>query len=164
MSVSVRELQAVLERLPARQPITDAYEQAHPGQQSKWASQRDHLRGWLADYGSPGYYGRKNPGQDARFFYTHFKCAPGLLWLAEALGEDPVRLGEALTRVEAAGENLAGQCGAFRAVIPWTRIEELLAAQPINDRPSPLRRATLPSPRSIRGLFRRSGQPRRNPR
>ncbi|MGV9663782.1 hypothetical protein [Nocardia niigatensis] len=158
MSISAQELRAVVERLPARQPITDAYERAHPGRQSKWESQRDHLKGWLTDFDGPGYYGRKNPGRDARFFYTHFKCAPGLLWLAEALGEDPVRLQEAVAQVELAGANLASQCGAFRTVIPWTRIEELLAA---HNRPGLLRRATLPSARSIRGRFRRSGQPQR---
>ncbi|MBL1074471.1 hypothetical protein JK358_08680 [Nocardia sp. 2] len=147
MSISARELRAVVRKLPARQPITDSYEQAHPGPQSKWPSQRDHLLGWLAEYDGVGYYGREHPGQDARFFYTHFKCAPGLLWLAEALGEDPARLREAVTRVEAAGGNLARQCGAFRAAIPWARIEELLAAQPINCPRSLLRRISKRSPR-----------------
>ncbi|MFF0613202.1 hypothetical protein ACFYUD_31500 [Nocardia tengchongensis] len=148
----------MVERLSARQTITDAYERAHPGRQSKWESQRDHLKGWLADFDGPGYYGRKNPGRDARFFYIHFKCAPGLLWLAEALGEDPVRLQEAVAHAKLAGANLASQCGAFRAVIPWTRIEELLATHSCS---SPLRRTTLPSTHSIRGRFRRRGQPQR---
>ncbi|MEV6769818.1 hypothetical protein AB0N05_14440 [Nocardia sp. NPDC051030] len=112
--------------------------------------------GWLADYDGPGYYERTNPGQDARTFYTQFKCAPGLLWLAEALGEDPIRLQEAMTRVEAAGQNLASQCGAFRAVIPWARIEELLAAQPTNRYHYLFGWATRLSPRHARRLDRRA--------
>lgn len=127
MSISARQLHAIVQSLPARQPITDAFEQNRAP--SRWPSQRDHLLGWLAEYNGPGYYGRKTPGRDARFFYNHFKCAPGLLWLAEALGEEPVRLREAVARVEAAGGNLASQCGALRTAIPWARIEELLAAR-----------------------------------
>lgn len=106
----------------ARQPVTDEFETTH---HDRWAGrQQQHLDGWLAEYDRPGFYNRAHPGKDARHFYTHFKCAPGLLWLAEALGESADRLHWACNAVSAAGTNPARQCGALRALIPWDRIEE----------------------------------------
>lgn len=129
-SITARELRNIVQKLPTRQTLTDEYERERCGNQSKWKSQREHLDGWLSEYGEPGYYRRQHPGKDAQFFYNHFKCAAGLLWLAEALGEEPARLREAVIRVDAAGPNLARQCGALRSVIPWSRIAELLSALP----------------------------------
>lgn len=37
---------------------------------------------------------------DAKAAYHHFQCAPGLLWLGEALGEDPDVLGDAVLEVK----------------------------------------------------------------
>lgn len=109
--------------MPARQTVTDEFETTpHDG----WTGrQQQHLSSWLAEYDRPGFYSRAHPGQNPRHFYTHFKCASGLLWLAEALGEDPDQLHRACDAITAAGANPARQCGALRAVIPWERIEEL---------------------------------------
>lgn len=113
--------------LPERLPATDEFEKVQSG---KWAGrQKRHLEGWLAQYDQPGFYNRQHPGKDARHFYTHFKCAPGLLWLAEGLGEDPERLQRACAATTAAGSNPARQCGAFRSVVPWERLESLAHMQ-----------------------------------
>ena len=128
--MKARELRAVIARLPAAQPVTDTYEHRGEGMRTVWySSQKEHLMGWLDQYGTPGAYNRKNPGQDARHFYTHFQCAPGLLWLAEALGEDQTTLERGVRAIQEAAPKGAAQCGAFRQVVPWTRIEVLLRAK-----------------------------------
>lgn len=124
--MEISELGQIIARLPARQPLTDAFECYPDTSAQRFSSQKEHLLGWLAGYGGPGAYNRKNPGKDARFFYTHFRCAPGLLWLAEALGEDPVTLADAIEQVKAARPNPSSQCAAFRRVISWERIAELV--------------------------------------
>jgi hypothetical protein len=125
--VDATELRRVVLALPERLPVTDEFER---GQHGVWTGrQKQHLDGWLREYGSPGYYGRQRPGQDARHFYTHFKCAPALLWLAEGLGEDHERLRQGCAAIAAAGANDARQCGAFRTVVPWERLLDLLEAR-----------------------------------
>ncbi|WP_206615321.1 hypothetical protein [Rhodococcus spongiicola] len=119
------QLRDIVLTLPAHCPITDAFESPRSG--NVWyATQKEHLTGWLAEYNGPGAYGRKNHDRDARAFYQHFRCAPGLLWLAEALGEDPEVLRTGVAAIQAAGSNLSSQCAAFRRTVPWERIEELI--------------------------------------
>ncbi|MDR6219225.1 hypothetical protein [Deinococcus soli (ex Cha et al. 2016)] len=128
--MQARELHLIVARLSAAQPITDAFENETrvPGAQRPWySSQKSHIGGWLSEYGQGGAYNRKHPGKDARHFYTHFQCAPGLLWLAEALGEDSETLRRGVEVIRAAGPKGAAQCGAFRKVVPWERIQELIA-------------------------------------
>lgn len=127
MTLTPMELREVIGLLPASMPITDEYE-AGSGRKKTWyRSQKEHLQGWLAGYNGPGAYNRKTYTGTARDFYQRFRCVAGLLWLAEALGEDPHVLRGAISEVRAAGSNLSSQCGAFRRQVPWTRIEELLA-------------------------------------
>jgi hypothetical protein len=51
----------------------------------------------------------------------------GLLWLAEALGENPAILSAAIDDIDAAGPRNASQCAALRRHVPWGRIEQLIA-------------------------------------
>lgn len=67
---------------------------------------------------SVGAYGRKQGSTDPRLAYNRFQCAPGLLWLAEALGEDPDTVRRAIAAVEAGPARGASQCRAVREVIP----------------------------------------------
>ncbi|WP_029211070.1 hypothetical protein [Arsenicicoccus bolidensis] len=76
---------------------------------------------------SVGAYGRKQGSTVPRLAYNRFQCAPGLLWLAEALGEDPDTVRRAIAAVEAGPARGASQCRAVREVIPWERIEALAA-------------------------------------
>jgi len=122
----------VIKRLPAAQPITDAYEieMYGPGPYDVWySSQKEHLVGWLSEIDGPGYYNRQSRDWKAKDSYTHFQCAEGLLWLAEALGENPVTLRAAVEAMKAAPPRGGSQCAALRRVIPWSRIEELLRTQ-----------------------------------
>lgn len=67
---------------------------------------------------SVGAYGRKQGSTDPRLTYNRFQCALGLLWLAEALGEDPDTVRLAIAAVEAGPARGASPCRAVREVIP----------------------------------------------
>ena len=143
--MTTAELVKVIAKLDVAQPLTDAYEQGtrdgRDGDRTTWYdSQKQHLLGWLGDYGGAGAYGRTKPGQDARFFYNHFRCPEGLMWLAEALGEDSTTVTAAIDAVRSASPNQSSRCGAFRRVIGWDRIAELVETRPRRRRPVILRR------------------------
>ena len=119
-----REFADILSRLEPHLPISDEYESDHLPGDHWWSSQREHLVGWLNELDGPGAYDRKSRGLGARHAYNHFQCAPGLLWIAEALGEDPEVVAEAATAAGGVGRP-ATQCAVIRRVIPWARIAEL---------------------------------------
>lgn len=124
IEMSGDELARIIRRADAHYPISDAYERDHLPGKHWWTSQQEHVTAWLDELDGPGAYGRVSRGLGARHGYTHFQCAPGLLYIAEALGEEP-------NVVAAAAESAAGigrvgtQCATVRRFIPWTRIEEL---------------------------------------
>lgn len=123
------ELAKIIAKLPIRQPVTDAYQAENPMGTPRpgksWRNQREHLVDWLQALPGPGAYGRKSRDWDAQAAYNHFQCAPGLLWLGEALGEDPEVVKRAVQEVRLAPPRGASQCAAVRRVIPWSRIERL---------------------------------------
>lgn len=83
------------------------------------------MAAWLDELDGPGAYGRVSRGLGARHAYNHFQCAPGLLWIAEALGEHAQVVRDAADAAGGEGRP-ATQCAAIRRVIPWARIVELL--------------------------------------
>jgi hypothetical protein len=111
----------ILRGARAHYPISDDYEQKYLPGPAWWSSQQEHVTRWLDELDGPGAYDRKTRELGARHGYNHFACAPGLLWIAEALGED-------LSVVQRAADTAAGigrggtQCAAIRQVIPWQRI------------------------------------------
>ncbi|WP_216695293.1 hypothetical protein [Dietzia psychralcaliphila] len=62
--------------------------------------------------------------------------------MAEALGEEPEVVNNAVAAADAAGPNFTSQCAAIRKVVPWSRIEELIADRSSEKPPGfgPLRR------------------------
>lgn len=114
----------LLKHRDSHYPISDAYELAHLPGTHWWSSQKEHVTAWFAELAGPGAYGRKSRDLDARHGYTHFQCAPGLLWIAEALGEHPDTVQRAADIAGGVGRP-ASQCAAIRRVIPWERIETL---------------------------------------
>lgn len=133
--MEVKVLLRHIDRLPADTPMLAATLEAHVAglkDRGVWyRTQKEHLQGWLRDYSGPGAYGRKGgPGRDAKFFYNHFQCAPGLFWLAEAAGVANPKLKAAVAAVTAAGPNLARQCAALRREIPWSEVEASLLRKP----------------------------------
>ena len=128
-----REFAKALAALPPNPPITSAFEKHHrqgsPDPRTKYRNQRDHMVAWMSEIGGPGAYGRKTRGRDARTAYNSLRCAPALIWMAEALGEKPAVLRTAVAAADAAGPNFSSQCAAIRKVVPWSRIEELVGLQ-----------------------------------
>lgn len=124
------EFARLLKALPEHCPISDEYEAAtsKPGPVAWYSSQKEHLIGWFNEADGPGVYNRKTFNRGARAAYQHFQCAPGLLWLAEALGESRERLQVAANEAIAAGR-AASQCAAIRRHIPWERVVELLSVR-----------------------------------
>lgn len=125
--MSGRELAAILSRADAHYPISDAYEREYLPGKHWWSSQQEHVTAWLHELDGPGAYGRASRGLGARHGYTHFQCAPGLLWIAEALEEDPAQVAWAAESASGIGR-VGTQCAAVRRVIPWARIEALVRA------------------------------------
>lgn len=119
---------AIMRRLHAPTPIADRYESDFLQGEHWWVSQRQHLVGWFSEISGAGAYGRKVRGATAKTAYNRFQCAPGLLWLAEALGESPEVVMEA-ARLAGGQGRPASQCAAIRKVIPWGRIAELADKQ-----------------------------------
>ena len=94
-------------------------------------SQKEHWLGWLAEYDSPGAYGRQTEKpRDAQYIYNHIQCAPMLFWLAEAVEIPADTLEQAFSDIVAAPANNASQCSAFRKLIPWRMIEARLLERP----------------------------------
>ena len=144
LSLTARELRSVVRTLPEwPQQFRRAWDElgASLRESKSYRSEREHLTAWLGEYGTSGYYGRKTPGRDARFFYTHFNDTYGLVWLAEALGVAPDTVKAGMAAVSAAGPNKSAQAGAFRRVIGWDQIEPLVRQRLLRSSP------TLPMPR-----------------
>ncbi|MCA0438768.1 MAG: hypothetical protein LCH98_20305 [Actinobacteria bacterium] len=127
------ELRTILLGLPASCPISDDYKtrfRAASTRKPWYAHQKEHWLGWLAEYSGPGAYGRARRSLDAKHAYNHFQCPPGLIWMAEALGEDPAVVARAVdlaTAQEADGKRVATQCRVIREQMTWPRIEALCA-------------------------------------
>lgn len=126
LDMTGKQFAEILRRLEPHLPISDKYERDHLPGTHWWSSQREHLVGWLTELDGPGAYDRKSRGLGARHAYNHFQCAPGLLWIAEALGEDPDVVAMAASEAQGSGRP-ASQCAAIRRTIPWERIAELAA-------------------------------------
>ena len=126
---TAKRLAKVLRHRQAHYPISDAYESEHLPGPHWWTSQREHILRWLDEYEGPGAYDRHGRNHDAEHFWNHFQCAPGLLWIAEALGEDPLIITTA-AQDAAQYPRPASQCAAIRRRIPWQRIAALAARKP----------------------------------
>lgn len=141
--LSAAQLRRVVLRLPENPPITRAFEESDRAERARkpvnYRSQREHIERWLAEYGGPGYYNRKQSGGGAKDFYNRFKCAGGLVWLAEAVGVPETTVRSGIDAIHQAPRNPAAEAGAFRKVVPWSTVEGLIAARP----------------RSLRGSIRR---------
>ena len=123
---SARRLARLLASCRDHYPISDEYEARFLPGKHWWTSQREHVVNWLNELAGPGAFNRRSRGLGAKHFYTHFQCAPGLLWVAEALGEDADVVRQAADTAGGLGRP-ASHCAAVRSTIPWTRIVELLS-------------------------------------
>lgn len=92
-------------------------------------SQKQHMVGWFYSQSTTGEKGfkRKKANTSSKETYNKLMSAKAMLWIAEALGEQEETLRKAYQAAEDAQKiNYRGRCTAFRSVIPWDRIDELL--------------------------------------
>lgn len=105
-------------------PVTNTY--GRPGPGAWYTCQKEHMIDWFLSQqtNGAGKYTRKTPNQSSRAAYNHLVCLGALIWMAEALGEDPKILREAAAAATAV-TGVRAQCAAFRKLIPFDRILEL---------------------------------------
>ncbi|NWN87575.1 MAG: hypothetical protein HLX51_03390 [Micrococcaceae bacterium] len=92
----------------------------------KWYhNQKEHVLVWFASQVTrgAGAYSRNTPNANARTTYNRLLNPAMILWIAEALDEDP-------KIVQEAGEKALtvpprSRAAAARKVLPWSRIAEL---------------------------------------
>ena len=90
----------------------------------KYSSQKAHWLGWLSEYGSAGYYGRKNKTvRSAEVVYNRIGCPPMLLWLCEASKVPSRRVRLAMHTALAVKPDFRRQCAEIRNIIPWSIVE-----------------------------------------
>ena len=101
----------------------------------QYPSQKIHMVEWLQEQlvTHGGAYGRTKNNDSSKTMYNRFQNPGGLLWIAEVLGEKEENLRKAFSAAEEAQRTAAkydgkSRCAAFRSVIPWERICELLQA------------------------------------
>ena len=115
---SIRKLLRAIESLPSDRPKYDPKE---------WfLTQKEHWLGWLKDYHSRGFYGRKpHQGRDARYAYNHIVNPYMIFWLVRASG---VRrsLVDCARRALRKRATYAARAGAIRRCVPWEEVEQAL--------------------------------------
>ena len=118
-------------KLREAQPITESLERTlrrldTSGLPTTYRSQKEHWLGWLGEYDSPGFYGRRNWDRSAAFVYNHINCAPMVLWLAEALAMPKVVVRAAASEALDAGPGPGSRSAAVRRLLPWNDLEQRL--------------------------------------
>ena len=96
---------------------------------SKYENQRDHMIAWFISQPTKGgkKYSRKKGNTSSRVTYNKLLNPGMLLWLAETLGEDEGTIRAAVdAAIDAEKQNYRMRCNAFREVIGFDRILELL--------------------------------------
>lgn len=123
--LSVEKFAAILEYLDPAPEATKALD--------KWGtkakSQKAHMVGWFFSQVTTGAKGftRYKGNTSSAEAYNRLLNPGAMLWIADALGEDFAILQQAAqAAIKAEKVNYRGRCSAFRSVIPWTRIYELV--------------------------------------
>lgn len=102
---------------------------------SPYPTQCDHMVNWFTAQplqNGTGKYSRKDGNESTKIAYERFRNPGGLLWIAEALGENDETLRMAVAEELATEAMVKGsRCVGFRKVIPFSRIL-VLWTQPEN--------------------------------
>lgn len=132
-NLSAVDFSRVLSKLPEGLPISDQYDARRSGsdrllaEEHWYSSPKQSMVSWYEDLEAPDGSTRKRRSLEARVGWNRSTSPQGMLWIAEALGEDAATLNEAVEEANRR-KRLTSQCSAIRRTIPWARIAELLAA------------------------------------
>lgn len=122
----------ILQTLDRMPPVTTDYEEqlqvskpAGSSQGPWFHDQRERMISWFSEQGTrgTGQSRRKRPNHSARTAYNRLMVPEGVLWIAEALGEDPLIVKVAVLSAEEAPSR--SRAAAIRKVLPWQRIHQL---------------------------------------
>ena len=123
--INIYDMIEIMSYMEPNPPITSEIDQ--------WGTvgvdQKGHMLGWCSAQPTKGKgaYSRSKGNESTRTMYNRFLNPGGLLWLAEVLGEREETLRLAVKEAAAAEKiNYRNRCTAFRKVIPFERIMELL--------------------------------------
>lgn len=120
----VSDFARILAHLEPHPPITEAYDDVAGQRQGVWyTSQRQHMVSWFRGQltrGS-GRYTRAEPNPSARTTYNRLFSPGAIIWIAEALGEEPTVVRNAADAAQAE-PNLKKRPGILRKHLPWNRI------------------------------------------
>ena len=121
--ISVEKLAIIFEFLDPMPPVTS---ELVPSTKRR-KNQKGHMYWWFLSQNTTGKgaYSRIRGNNSSESTYNRLQTAKGMLWIAEALGEDETALRQAFTAAEAE-DNARAACAAFREVIPWERISALI--------------------------------------
>ena len=120
-SHSIQELLSAVQKLPPKTPQASKLPigEGYTTFQQQWI-------GWLKDYDGPGYYGRKDGKRSARWVYQHLNNGKMIVWLNEAVGENPKTIEAAIEDMQRNGSSAQGQAKIARSHLPWDRVARLL--------------------------------------
>lgn len=127
----VQEFAEKLTKLPAKAPITEDFIAKIPDRKLPYISEQQHMIEWFLSQQTLGFgeYSRSRANNSAKVTYSRLMSAPGLLWIAEALGIDEGRC-KALAATGLKVRHPAKLCGIIRRTVPWGEIAELAASVP----------------------------------
>ena len=124
--LSVDKFAAILEYLD---PMPDATKALDRWGVKHYPNQKAHMILWLLSQEGTGGkgYTRKEGNSSSQEAYNRLLNPGALIWMADALGEAPEAIQNATEAAIAAEKiNYRGRCSAFRELIPWARIDELI--------------------------------------
>ncbi|MEM8840341.1 MAG: hypothetical protein AAGD47_01060 [Pseudomonadota bacterium] len=134
--IDLNKLRCLVAGFPAEPPRTKALEQKiqiGAGFHDKWyRSQKEHWLGWLTAKSRENELDEKT--FDPPRIWSGLKCSPMLFWMAEVAGAEASVL-DRLETVSIEAARVKPQDGnphgvAFRKILPWPKVEELLPARP----------------------------------
>ena len=134
MDFDVLDFARLLSRLPAHLPISDDYDGFVDGEyrySKPWyASQRQHMVAWFRGQATTGAgaYTRNTPNHSARRAYNRLLDAGSLLWINEALGQDPDLVRRA-AEAAALEREYRKRCRIVREHLPWDQVARLAEAR-----------------------------------
>lgn len=112
-------------------PVHASYEGALGQKEGHgFKTEKQHMLSWFSSQATTGggQYTRVEPNSSARRTYQRLQNASSLIWLAEALGEDPETVQQAANAAIAAGDRRRA-CKVVREIVPWARICELIESK-----------------------------------
>lgn len=127
--MDVRDFDRLLARLPENLPISDAYhgyDGSYPPPGPWYTSRRQRMVSWFRGQATTGEgaYSRMIPNLSAKRAYNRLLNAGSLLWINEALGNDPDRIQQAADAASQEKE-YRKRCRIVREYLPWSDVISL---------------------------------------